>query len=75
MTNTSRNSFTENLKDAGCCEETIRFCEALMEEGRTAELLTLLSEQRKRLLDALHGAQKQIDCLDYLLRKIKKGTL
>ena len=75
MTDTSQTSFRENLTDAGCCEESIRLCESLRREGKTAELLKFLTEQRKRLLDALHREQKQIDCLDYLVCKVRKETL
>ena len=50
MTDTSQTSFRENLTDAGCCEESIRLCESLRREGKTAELLKFLTEQRKRLL-------------------------
>lgn len=34
--------------------------------------LQILSEQRKELLDELHLVQKELDCLDYLIYKIKK---
>ena len=36
MTDTSQTSFRENLTDAGCCEESIRLCESLRREGKTA---------------------------------------
>lgn len=47
MTDTSQTSFRENLTDAGCCEESIRLCESLRREGKTAELLKFLTGAEK----------------------------
>ena len=44
---------------------------ALCDEGRTAEQLRLLAEQRRELLDRVHADERRIDCLDYLIYSIK----
>lgn len=63
---------SQNLIDAGCGEETIRRCVRLAQDGKTVEMLHLLSRHRKALLDAVHLNQKQIDCLDYLVYQTEK---
>jgi len=68
------NRIIQNLKDAGCDNDTIT---AFVEDVRKQNItqgLQLLSVHRQTLLDNLHKEQKQIDCLDYLIYKIKKQT-
>ena len=68
------NRIIQNLKDAGCDNDTIT---AFVEDVRKQNItqgLRLLSIHRQTLLDNLHKEQKQIDCLDYLIYKIKKQT-
>lgn len=68
------NRIIQNLKDAGCDNDTIT---AFVEDVRKQNItqgLQLLSIHRQTLLDNLHTEQKQIDCLDYLIYKIKKQT-
>lgn len=68
----NENAIIQNLKDAGCDEDTIQtFVEDLREE-KVAEGLKLLAAHRRSLLDNLHKDQKQIDCLDYLVYKLEK---
>lgn len=57
----------QNLMDAGCGEETIRKCLAAAGSQDIKELQYLLSAHRRNLLNAVHGKQKEIDCLDYLM--------
>lgn len=40
-------------------------------DGKGAE--KALKAWRRELLDRLHGCEKQIDCLDYFLRKYKEN--
>lgn len=61
-----------NLVDADCDENTIRKYLALEKLGKKKEQLRLLYNHRCSLLDNLHTAQEKIDCLDYLIYKIKK---
>lgn len=62
----------QNLMDAGCDSTTISaFVEDIHAE-KIAEGLKLLAVHRRSLLDELHREQKRIDCLDYLVYKMKK---
>jgi len=75
MNNEYEESIIRNLKDSGCGEDTIReFVEDLREE-KISEGLKLLEAHRRVLLDELHKEQKRIDCLDYLVYKIRKENL
>lgn len=62
----------QNLKDAGCDEDTIRTFMDDLQCGKQATGTQLLQKHRRSLLDNLHQDQKQIDCLDYLLFMMKK---
>ena len=66
----------QNLADAGCDDETVRcYCELECRAGKRPpirrEQIRLLSKHRKALLGELHSCQEKIDCLDYLLYKLK----
>lgn len=68
-------SIIRNLRDSGCGEDTIK---AFVEDFRGenfSEGLKLLETHRRVLLDELHKEQKRIDCLDYLVFKIKKEMI
>ena len=61
-----------NMKDAGCSEDTIqRFLLCYQADDIKGEL-KVLSNHRRALLDEVHKAQKEIDCLDYLVYQIEK---
>lgn len=62
----------ENLKDAGCDQDTIFRCEALAQGEMKGELMRVLSQHRRTLLDTVHENQRRIDCLDYLMYQIEK---
>lgn len=68
----SKEAIIENLKDAGCNQETIDCCFACLDSGQKKELLKRLEKHRKGLLDQVHKGQKQIDCLDYLVFQIER---
>ena len=64
----------QNLQDAGCDRQSI---DAFLEElrtGRESAGLRRLAAHRKTLLDRLHQEQRCIDCLDYLVYQLKKGS-
>ena len=66
----------QNLADAGCDGETMRrFCElekcGAQETSIRKEQVRLLCVQRKALLCQLHSCEAQLDCLDFLLYKLK----
>ena len=64
----------QNMKDAGCSEDTInRFLLCYQVDDVKGEL-KVLSHHRKNLLDQIHKGQKEIDRLDYLVYQIEKGV-
>lgn len=65
-------SIYQNLIDAGCDKQTTDKCMAFLKEGRIAEILPILTQYRVALLHSVHTGQKQIDCLDFLIYKVKK---
>lgn len=60
----------QNMKDAGCSQDTIKSCLAYIAQGNKKELLNLLNEHRESILSKVHEEEKQIDCLDYLVFQI-----
>lgn len=66
-------SVKQNLIDAGCDEHFIRQFMSLRSEQKTTEMLTLLAEQRKNLLDGVHAEERKIYCLDYLVNKLRNN--
>ena len=70
--NNTEEAIIQNLKDAGCDEDTI---EAFIEDIRDEKIndgLKILAAYRRSLLDNLHKEQKRIDCLDYLVYTMQK---
>lgn len=66
---TAERLLARNLRDAGCTEaDILRFPDLPPQEQ-----LRFLSRQRDVLLAALHEAQSRIDCLDYLLYRMKQN--
>lgn len=65
----------QNLIDAGCDEKTTEQCMSLVRKGTYPELLPILARYRAGLLAAVRSGQKQLDCLDYLIYKIKSKSL
>ena len=72
--NGSEQDVVQNLRDAGCSEETIEKFITELKSGREKDGLKRLAAHRKDLLDALHKEQKCIDCLDYLVYQMKKAA-
>lgn len=66
----SKAAIVQNIKDAGCSQETIACCLARLDAGQKKELLELLEKHRKGLLDKVREGEKQIYCLDYLVFQI-----
>ena len=62
---------SRNLKDAGCCYSMICEYLGLCKAGSKEKKLQLLENYRRELIECLHEAQKKIDCLDYLIYKIR----
>ena len=62
----------QNMRDAGCSEETIQRFLLCYQANDVKGELKVLSSHRKNLLDHIHKEQKEIDCLDYLVYQIEK---
>lgn len=62
----------QNMKDAGCSDDTISCFLRCYQTSDTKGELKVLAQHRQYLLDELHGRQKEIDCLDYLIYQIQK---
>ena len=61
----------ENLRDAGCCDAFIRDFLAQW-NGRHPEAgITLLRRQRRDLLEELHEDERKLECLDYLIHRLR----
>ena len=65
----------QNLIDAGCDKQTIGQCMSIVQKGTYIEMLPILSQYRTDLLYTVRTGQKQIDCLDYLIYKIKNNSI
>lgn len=72
MSGNNEEIIMRNLIDAGCQSETAEEIMNNFREDKISEGLKLLAAHRRRLLEELHREQKQIDCLDYLVYKMKK---
>ena len=68
----SEEAVIQNLKDAGCNQETIDQFMDCLKRGALSEQLQVLSRYRRSLLDKIHIEQKRIDCLDYLVYQIEQ---
>lgn len=62
----------QNLMDAGCDAFTVENCMDCVNKKRIADMLPFLLRYRSSLLDSMHTWQDKIDCLDFLIYKIKK---
>lgn len=69
----SEEDVIQNLKDAGCNQETIDSFMKCMGQNDLNGQLQLMEGQRKCLLDRVHEEEKQIDCLDYLVYQIGRN--
>ena len=65
-------AYYRNLPDAGCSEKSAMQCISLLQGGKRGELFGFLAEYRDELLLKLHLCQRQIDCLDYFIYRIRK---
>lgn len=68
----------QNLVDAGCGEDWVARYRALSGTARDdAELSrrqeSLLRVYRRELLDGIHDQQRRLDCLDYLLYRLREN--
>ena len=72
MQTNSHEAVLQNLKDAGCSPDIITRFMTCQNAGKTKDSLRVLAVQRAALLDELHASQAKLDCLDYLIYKLRK---
>lgn len=65
----------QNLKDAGCDQQTTEKCMSFVTNGAPHGMLPILTRHRAELLGTVRSGQKQMDCLDYLIYQIQKETI
>lgn len=63
----------QNMRDAGCNEDTINSFLLYYQADDVKGELKILASHRQTLLDKIHKGQKEIDCLDYLVYQIEKN--
>ena len=68
-----RGILLQNLRDAGCDRELIQRCMELAEHTDAAGILPLLRKYRGTLLGKVHKSQNELDCLDFLIYKLKNS--
>lgn len=61
----------ETLQDAGCNREMI--AEFLKKTNNAGEMLLWLVEYRNVILEEVHKHDRELECLDFLLYKIRKA--
>lgn len=63
------------LKNVGLSNESILEYIQLSKQDNISnmEKIHILRQQRQKLLDEIHHKQKNLDCLDYLIYKIKNN--
>lgn len=67
-----RTELLQNLIDAGCDNSLTDEIIKLLNEDKTNEVLSILAKHRRSVLNNCHAEQKKIDCLDYLVYRLKK---
>lgn len=65
-------SIIQNLKDAGCDPEMIACFIEDLRSGKEINGMKRLTLHRRKLVEGMHKEQERIDCLDYLIYKLKK---
>ena len=70
----TREALLQNLKDAGCDPDIIARFMTCQDAGRTKDSLRVLASHRAVLLDEVHASQARLDCLDYLIYKLRKDS-
>ena len=64
----------QNLLDAGCNEKEVEQCMLCAEKGAQQKLCSLLEKHRQGLNNKIHKNQEMIDCVDFLLHKVRKES-
>lgn len=68
---TSETELMQCLRDCGCDEETAEQFLTYGREDRLKDQVRLLYRLRRPFLEALHGDQRRIDCIDFMIRELE----
>ncbi len=68
----SHKDLQQLLKDCGCSEKMTEQYLDYEKNQNTFDQIRLLDQQRTLILDRLHRAQEQIDCIDYALFELEQ---
>lgn len=63
------NDFHQGLLDCGCLQEQCAEYDTLTTSG---ERMRFLKERRQVIMENLHEAQRQVDCVDFLIREVRR---
>ena len=69
----------QNLADAGCSDELVARYRSLSDAALSEDALNrrqegMLRAYRRELLERLHEEQRRLDCLDYLLYRLRQDA-
>lgn len=65
-------SILANLKNTGCSNETLKTAEIICGGSDQDEKIRFLRKYRCSLMEKVHEYQRHVDCLDCLIRRMKK---
>ena len=60
------------LKDCGCSAEQAAEYLKMAASGNTRDQLIFMKRQRNMVMDQLHTATRQVDCIDYVIRELEQ---
>lgn len=64
-------SIIDGLRDAGCSEELIELYGSATSD---CTRICLLKRHRRELLDDIHSGQRKLECLDYLIYRLRSTS-
>lgn len=69
----SENEYLKSsLKDCGFQEKAAARYMYYEEASQISDMLGLLKQQRRKLMDDLHVAQKKVDTIDFMIRSVEQ---
>ncbi len=66
------NKCRQYMKDCGCDEKQCRDFIQLQEKGDKDGQIRLLKRRRICVMDNLHVAQREVDCIDFIIRELEQ---
>lgn len=60
------------MKDCGCSQKETDEYLQLAAKGSTQEQIFFLKRHRNRIMEKLHIAAKQVDCIDYVIYELEQ---